>query len=66
MLLEEEISNSKLNGKSLILELDANSKLGPKYIKDDPHGMSPNGVILSGIIERHGFVVANGLTQKRN
>ena len=63
--LEEEISKSKLNGKSLILELDANSKLGHKYIKDDPHGMSPNGVILSGIIERHGLVVANGLTQKR-
>ena len=63
--LEEEISKSKLNGKSLILELDANSKLGHKYIKDDPHGMSPNGVILSGVIERHGLVVANGLTQKQ-
>ena len=66
MLLEEEISKSKLNGKSLILELDSNSKLGPKYIKDDPHGMSPYGAILSGIIERHGFVAANGLTQKRS
>ena len=31
--LEEEISKSKLEGKSVILELDANSKLGPKYIK---------------------------------
>ena len=28
--LEEEISKAKLNGKSLILELDANSKLGPQ------------------------------------
>ena len=64
--LEEEISKAKLHGKSLILELDANSKLGPTYIKDDPHAMSQNGVILSGIIERHGLIVANGLTQNRN
>ena len=53
-----------MDGKSIILELDANSKLGPTYIKYDPHGMSPNGVILSGITERHGLVVANGVDKK--
>ena len=31
--LEEEISKARLEGKSIILELDANSKLGTKYIK---------------------------------
>ena len=63
--LEEEVSKARLEGKSIILELDANSKLGPKYIKNDPHNMSQNGVILSGIIERQGLVVANGLSQKK-
>ena len=62
--LEEEVSKAMLEGKSIILELDANSKLGTKYIKNDPHAMSPNGVILSGIIERHDLIVANGLSQK--
>ena len=62
--LEEEVSKARLEGKSIILELDANSKLGNKYIKDDPHSISPNGVILSGIFERHALIVANGLTQK--
>ena len=58
------MSKARLEGKLIILELDANSKLGNKYIKDDPHSISPNGVILSGIFERHALIVANGLTQK--
>ena len=62
--LEEEVSKARLAGKAIILELDANSKLGSKYIKNDPHSMSSNGIILSGIIERHGLIVANGLAQK--
>ena len=62
--LEEEVSKARLEGKSIILELDANSKLGSKYIKNDPHTISPNGIILSGIIDRHDLIVANGLSQK--
>ena len=59
--LEEEISKAQSAGKSLIIELDANSKLGSKYIKNDPKPMSPNGLILSGIIDRHALTVANGV-----
>ena len=62
--LEEEVSKARLEGKSIILELDANSKLGTKYIRNDPHTISPNGIILSGIIDRHALIVANGLTHK--
>ena len=40
--------------------MDSNSKLGPQYIPNDPHNMSPNGRPLSDIIERHVLVVANG------
>ena len=36
--------------KSIIIELDANSKLGKEYIKNDPKPMSSNGRILAGII----------------
>ena len=51
---------SEISGKSVIIEMDANSKLGKKYIPNDPHAMSPNGKILAEIIERHALFVANG------
>ena len=44
----------------MIIEIDANSKLGEKYIPSDPHQISPNGQLLAGIIERHALFVANG------
>ena len=62
--LEEEILNSRLNGIPVILQMDANSKLGPDFKKDDPHPQSANGFILAGILERHNLVVANGLIHK--
>ena len=51
---------AELAGKSTIIEMDANTKLGPEYIPNDPHTMSGNGKILSNIIKRHALVVANG------
>ena len=33
--------------------MDENSKLGVKYVKNDPHTISTNGTILASIIERH-------------
>ena len=60
LALEVEIEKAELSGKSVIIEIDANSKLGEKYISGDPHKMSPNGALLAGIIERHGLVVGNG------
>ena len=58
--LKTEIEKAELAGRSIIIEMDSNSKLGPKYIAQDPHGMSPNGALLSGIIERHSLIVGNG------
>ena len=40
--------------------MDANSKLGEKYVQNDPHKMSSNGALLAGIIDRHALFVANG------
>ena len=58
--LNTEIEKAELAGKSVIVEIDANSKLGPKYIPNDPHEMSPNAALLAEIIEQHNMIVANG------
>ena len=61
--LEAEIVKSALAGKSMVIEMDANSKLGPEHIPNDPHPMSANGKILSNIIKRNALIVANGTRQ---
>ena len=63
LALEEEIVKAELLGKSMIIELDANSKLGPQIIPGDVHQQSENGKILAAIIERHGLVLGNSLKQ---
>ena len=60
LALEEEISKAELAGRSTIIGFDANSKLGQKWIPNDPHEQSQNGHTLAGIMERHALVVANG------
>ena len=57
---ETEIKRAELAGKSIMIELDANSKLGQNYIPKDPHKITQNGTLLAGIIERHTLVVGNG------
>ena len=61
--LEEEIVKAELEDKSVIIEMDANSKLGPTIIPGDKHQQSDNGRILAGIIERHGLIVGNALSK---
>ena len=60
LALEEEINKAEMLGKSIIIEMDANSKLGPGLIKSDPHPQSSNGFLLANIISRHSLVVLNG------
>ena len=62
--LESSITKAGLAGKSILISLDANSKLGPAWIPNDIHAQSPNGKILAGILERHALVVANCLEGK--
>ena len=61
--LEEEVIKATNEGKSVIMMMDANSKLGPDYIKNDPHEQSENGKILAEIIERNALTVVNGMDQ---
>ena len=60
----DKIKSNNKNSTSIIIELDANSKLGPEYILNDPKAMSPNGRILGGIVERHALIVANDVKEK--
>ena len=46
MTLEEEIAKSELSGRSIMLCLDANSKMGSNHIPEDPHEISENGKVL--------------------
>ena len=45
----------------ILIELDANAKLGNKIIKNDPHSISNNGKLLMDIISRQNLVIANSL-----
>ena len=58
--LEAEIEKAALADRSVIIKMDANAKLGAKYIKGDPHDISPNGSILAQTVERQGLIVGNG------
>ena len=62
--LEEEIVKAQMESKSIIMELDANCKLGSEYVPNDPKPMSSNGRIMAGIIDRHALCVANGISGK--
>ena len=62
--LEEEIAKAGFAGKSIIISLDANSKLGSDNIPNDTHKQSPNGKLFAGIINRHALIVINGLKGK--
>ena len=63
--LEDEICKAVLAGLPIFVQMDANSKLGPNLIPNDPHNQSQNGKLLSDILERHNLSVVNG-TDKCN
>ena len=59
--LEDEVCKAELAGRAVMICCDPNSKMGEQYIPGDPHGMSENGKIIEGILERNALIVANGL-----
>ena len=59
LALEKEINKAEMDGKSIIIEMDANSKLGPERIPNVKHDISPNGRLLAGVIDRHALYVLN-------
>jgi hypothetical protein len=61
--LEAEVIKAHMSGKSVIVEIDSNSKLGSQYIPKDPHHMSPNGKMLARVIDNNALIVANSLSK---
>ena len=59
--MEKEIEQAKNSNRAVIIELDANAKLGHNIIKDDTHPMSENGKLLMGVIERQNLFVVNSM-----
>ena len=64
--LEEEIVSAFMSQKSIIIQMDANSKLGKDIVPNDIHEQTANGAALAGIIQRNALVVVNSLGPKVN
>ena len=59
--LEEQIISAFDNGCGIIMECDANAKLGWEIIKNDPHSQSNNGALLWSLAVRNNLTVVNSL-----
>ena len=57
--IEEQVMRAYLAGASVIIAEDANAKLGPHWIKGDPHPISDNGKLLVGMIDRQELAIIN-------
>ena len=60
-LLESEIISVKDNNCLLIIQLDANAKVGKAVIEDDPNEASKNGLTLLDMVTRHDLSIINSL-----
>ena len=56
---EKQIINAKYDDCLVLVEMDANAKLGANIIKNDPHCISENGLLLRDIIQRQNLICLN-------
>ena len=59
--IEQEISTAKDDNCLIVIQLDANAKIGKENIKDDPHDTTVNGKILLDLVERQNLTIVNTL-----
>ena len=57
--VEKEIIDAKNENCCVLIQCDANAKLGNVNIKNNPNEMSNNGQILLDILSRHNLMVLN-------
>jgi hypothetical protein len=57
--MEQEIVSAKSENCMILIEMDANAKLGNEIITQDPHKMSDNGRLLWDLITRESLVLLN-------
>ena len=58
---EAQILQAKDENCHIMIQMDANAKVGSQIIRQDPHNMSHNGKLLFDIIERQNLIIANAL-----
>ena len=59
--MEVEVIRAKDDGCYVLIEKDANAKVGERFIKSTPHNITNNGKIMMDIIERQNLTIANSL-----
>ena len=57
--IETEIVSARQEGCLILLELDANAKIGSEYLPGDPNPLSENGRTLLGLVSRQGMHIGN-------
>ena len=57
--LEQEIISAKDEQCAILIQLDANAKVGNTVISGDPHVMSENGKLLLNLVERENMFIQN-------
>ena len=57
--LEKEVILAKDSNCKVLIQMDANAKVGCDVIKNDPNAQSPNGGLLLGLIERQNLSILN-------
>ena len=56
-----EIMDAYENNCMVVIEMDANAKVGMKYIVGDPHETSPNGRLLLEMVKRQNLIIVNAM-----
>ena len=59
--IEQEIVSAKDENCLLILQMDANAKIGKENLKGDPNNSSANGRLLLDVVERQNLTIVNTL-----
>ena len=57
--VERQIKDAQKNMCKIILQCDANAKLGKAFFSKDPHVQSENGLILQELVLRSGLFIVN-------
>ena len=57
--LQQEINAAKNVNSMILIQMDANAKLGKKIIKQDPHNITENGKLLKDLIDRESLSLLN-------
>ena len=57
--IEQEVVSAKKEKCMILIELDANAKLGSEIIRNDPNKISENGRLLRNLIERKSLELLN-------